>query len=137
MPVVTRANRVWVALGAILLAFALPYAARGGFTASGAAAGKQVGIAPGPAHAIATVSLGHARTLPASLPALPRPRPAPARPAPRRARTVVTAPRRTAPAPTPAPVVVNPTPPAAQAPPPASAPAPRPAPAPKQFSSSG
>jgi len=129
----TSANRVWVALGAILLAFALPYAARGGFTASGAAAGKQAGIAPGPAHAIATVSLGHARTLPAHLPALPRPRPAPARPAPRRARTVVTTPRSTAPAQAPAPAVVTPPPPSTRT----STPAPRPAPAPKQFSSSG
>lgn len=134
----TSANRVWVALGAILLAFAIPYAARGGFTRSGAAAAKPAGIEPRPAHAIAATSLGHARTLPVRLPVLPRP--APARPAPRPAPTVVrTTPRRTspAPAPAPAPVIVNPTPAPAPAPAPTPAPAPRPAPAPKQFSSSG
>lgn len=138
----TRANRIWIAAGAILLAFALPYGARGGFTQSGSAQGKVAAVAPRPPHAAAFASLGHARTLPRSVPAPPPP-PPPSRPR-RRARTVTRTPavttsptpRFTSPAPSsPAPAVSAPTP--SPSPAPAPAPAPKPAPAPQRFSSSG
>lgn len=130
----TRANRMWIAAGAVLLAFALPYGARGGFTQSGSAQGKVATVAPRPPHAAAFASLGHARTMPRNVPAPPAPPPPRPR---RRARTVTRAPAVTT---SPPPVVttsppqrVTSTPTIRSAPPPQA----KPAPAPKQFSSSG
>ena len=137
VPIVTRAAIVGLALVVVVAAFAIPYAARGGFR-SGAGTDAQaaggVQAPAGPSAGTEAVSLGAAAGIPA-LGAAPRAKPGPApAPAPS-APAVPLLPPTPAPA-TPAPATPGPAP-ASPAPTPQSAPAPAPAPKPAPSSGGG